>query len=705
MGKMNFSFNRISNYIKNLKFVRKIQFGFFIIAMISTFIATNDYTQITEMEGANQALFNEFVNPSLEIQKVYTEFQKLQFLMLKFSIPEFADNFSNDVKSYNALRAVIDESLAKIQSYSLGEEVNKNLKSVNDIWGNYKNVVADAIVSASASKSYDMAAIISVTSGEEVGTQLVKEFDGVLVELKNTSDILKADMNSAVEFTRMMIIVGAIFGALIFFFSVFYLAPRITKPIKTLIDAISEFSLGNFFVDIPIKTKDEFGQLAENLVKLEVAQQEKIKAAENIAAGNFEKVKVLSDKDVLAIAFNKEIDMIEGLIAEAQKLIEANELGNLEVRGNVQMFPGSWKKIIEGINSILVAIITPIRESSEVLEAMSNGDYTIKVTGDYKGDYEIIKNSLNKLQQSLNEIINRMTSSTNNLANSASQISASSEQIAKGSSEQSMQTNEVTNSIEQMTETIIETSKNAAKAAENAKLAGQNAESGGQVVEETVTGINKIAVVVEEAARTVKELGTSSNQIGKIIQVIEDIADQTNLLALNAAIEAARAGDQGRGFAVVADEVRKLAERTTKATKEISQMIKKIQIEVEGVIDSMDKGTDEVEKGKLLAGKAGETLREIITSSVALIDIVNQVAAASEEQSSAAEQISQNIEFINNVTNQTSSGIQEIAGAAEDMYTLTLDLGQFVSNFRTESSEDLNFNYNFRENKEYADIE
>ena len=162
-------------------------------------------------------------------------------------------------------------------------------------------------------------------------------------------------------------------------------------------------------------------------------------------------------------------------------------------------------------------------------------------------------------------------------------------------------------------------------------------------------GMNKIAEVVTEAASTVQELGNSSEKIGEIVQVIDDIADQTNLLALNAAIEAARAGEQGRGFAVVADEVRKLAERTTKATKEIASMIKQIQKETIGAVQSMEKGTVEVSKGKELVEKAGVSLNQIISSSQEVVDNVSQVAAASEEQSATSEQISKNIEAISSV--------------------------------------------------------
>ncbi|MGA9120472.1 MAG: methyl-accepting chemotaxis protein, partial [Bacteroidota bacterium] len=208
------------------------------------------------------------------------------------------------------------------------------------------------------------------------------------------------------------------------------------------------------------------------------------------------------------------------------------------------------------------------------------------------------------------------------------------------------------------------------------------AELGGQVVDETVVGMKRIAEVVNKSAATVKALGKSSDQIGEIIGVIDDIADQTNLLALNAAIEAARAGEQGRGFAVVADEVRKLAERTTKATKEIAGMIKAIQADTTGAVSSMAEGTKEVDEGIKLADKAGVSLNEIVEVSQKVTDMVSQIAAASEEQSSASEQISKNVEAISTVTAETAQGVQQIARAAEDLNRLTENLQQLLSRFK-----------------------
>ncbi len=672
----------------DLKFVRKIQLGFLLIAGISTLIAINDFLQISSFETVKNSLFADYISPKEKINQLYTEFQKIQFVMLKFSIPEFAENFEADNKEFQERKAKFDEMLEALKSINLDEGTKTSLVTIEEIWLNYKNIVADAIVSASVTGNYEFAAIISTTSGQEVGTQLVNEFDKIISTLDKKAETTNETVSDNIIMARIYIIVGMVIGTLVFLLCTAWLAPLITRPINHLRNVVGSFSLGDYTTDVVIKSKDEIGELAGMMRKLKYAQIKKIQAAEMIASGNLEKLEPASDKDKLSLAFNNEVDTINDLLNEAEHLIKANQEGDLSIRGDINKFSGGWRRIIEGVNSILDTISAPVEEAGKVLNQMADGDFTTRMNGDYKGDYLKMKNNVNKVVGSLNQAIGRVAETSSELATSASQISSSTEEMAVGASEQSSQTNDVASAVEEMTATIMESTRNAGTAAGVAKEAGENAIIGGKIVLETIDGINRIAEVVVKSAETIRELGKSSDKIGEIIQVIDDIADQTNLLALNAAIEAARAGEQGRGFAVVADEVRKLAERTTKATKEIETMIKRIQSDTAYAVGSIEEGTREVEKGKNLAQKAHDALDKIIDNSTRVTDIINQLAASSEQQSITSESISKNVEAISNVTQQSALGTQQISRSAEDLYRLTENLQEIISYFQLDNNSD-----------------
>ena len=386
--------------------------------------------------------------------------------------------------------------------------------------------------------------------------------------------------------------------------------------------------------------------------------------------------------------FNKAFSAVNQMIVDVSMLSNAAVEGKLDIRADAAKHQGDFRKIVAGVNDTLNAAIKPVQDGSAVLREMAKGDMTIRMDGEYRGDHEIIKTSINQVAESLEKALRNVSEAVSATASASSQISSSTEEMAAGAQEQTSQAGEVASAVEEMAKTILENSRNAGTAAETAKQARQSAEQGGKVVGETVEGMKRIAEVVNKSAVTVKELGKSSDQIGEIISVIDDIADQTNLLALNAAIEAARAGEQGRGFAVVADEVRKLAERTTKVTKEIAGMIKKIQSDTGGAVESMQQGTKEVQVGIDLADKAGRSLQEIVEISQKVTDMVTQIAAASEQQSSASEQISKNVEGISKVTSETAQGTQQIARAAEDLNRLTENLQQQVGTFRIRTDAD-----------------
>ncbi len=351
--------------------------------------------------------------------------------------------------------------------------------------------------------------------------------------------------------------------------------------------------------------------------------------------------------------------------------------------------------VIVGVIQILVKkiVVAPVSEMVSQSERVANGDLrsyeTKELDKKLSSQDEIgqLTRGYKTMLDSLRDLIRQVGDSANAVSSASTEISSTTEEMAAGAQQQSSQTSEVAAAIEQMTKTLLETTANIRKVADGANQARLDAEQGGKVVEETIGGMRRISSVVTQSAEQVKVLGSSSDKIGEIIEVIDDIADQTNLLALNAAIEAARAGDQGRGFAVVADEVRKLAERTSKATKEISMMIHQIQTDTRHAVDSMSKGTLEVTAGIVLAERAGGMLNNIVGNAQSVSDMVAHIAAASEEQSSTSEQISKNVVSISTVTQESASGTQQIARTSEDLSRLTENLMQIINRFNLDDRE------------------
>ena len=340
-------------------------------------------------------------------------------------------------------------------------------------------------------------------------------------------------------------------------------------------------------------------------------------------------------------------------------------------------------KVILYFKSSVIRVLNLVDEK---IKQIAGGDLTskIKISGVHReSEIGVLIEQVNSLVDSLSGNVKGIVNTSNSLSSQSEQLNSSSKEFEKTIEQMREKASRIIESIKQMSIAIIEVAKNSSSSAQKAQETEKVVDYGTKSVQDVAREMKNIEKTVSAVSATITELGSSSEKIGEIIGVINDIADQTNLLALNAAIEAARAGEQGRGFAVVADEVRKLAERTTKATKEIESMILSIQRNTQDAVVSMQKGKEEVSKGAEIAGKSAEAISNINSLMIKLKEMITQIAAASEEQSQVSEEISLSSEEIIKAQDSAQAGSKQVIASSEELAGMALDLSNMVRMFKT----------------------
>ncbi len=312
---------------------------------------------------------------------------------------------------------------------------------------------------------------------------------------------------------------------------------------------------------------------------------------------------------------------------------------------------------------------------------LADGDLTVNVTvtEDVTG---AIADSINFAIEALRNLVETINETAGKVSGSAQSARATAIQLAESSDHQAQQITSASTAVNEMAVSIEGVSKNADQLAEEAQRSVAIAKQGSEAVQNTIRGMDTIREHIQETSKRIKRLGESSQEIGEIVELINDIAEQTNILSLNAAIQAAMAGEAGRGFAVVADEVQRLAERSADATKQIEALVKTIQTDTNEAVISMEESTAGVVEGARLAEEAGTSLSEIDSVSIHLAELVQSISDATRRQASAAANISDTMNVIQEITSQTSTGTNQTAESIGHLAQMADELKESVAGFK-----------------------
>lgn len=341
----------------------------------------------------------------------------------------------------------------------------------------------------------------------------------------------------------------------------------------------------------------------------------------------------------------------------------------------------TFAAVIWTIHRLITARLNALHKHMKDITT-GEGDLTKRIDTSDLDEIGVLGQEFNALLGNFEVIISRLMGSCALLKGSSERLSSTFSSMVDGLNRQDQKTRQVATATEEMSATVIEVARNASNMANMAHSADVAAKSGDSSVKKVIERMNGIASSAKQSVQVVAALGNESQKIGNIVQVINDIADQTNLLALNAAIEAARAGEQGRGFAVVADEVRKLAERTTKATKEINEMVSGIQNESKKAVESIEMESAYVEEGVDLTKEAGAALTEITGSINQVNGMIQMIATSTEQQSAVASSISTDMDTVAQISMESSNGVKDVSELAGELSVLAHELEQSLMKFK-----------------------
>ncbi len=477
---------------------------------------------------------------------------------------------------------------------------------------------------------------------EKARAAIAAQVDEIIAATDKQSDALTEQTNHTVVVTYISILVGTV---LAFLLAIYIALAGISKPMDRLGAVMRRLADGDLDTEIPgLGRGDELGGMAKTVGVFKQAGLDKKRMEEDAETA----------RQAQARAEEEQRQREAAIVAEVAEVAKAASQGDLDRRIDLEGKTGFLLNLCEGVNNLVHLTGVALKDVASVLSAVAGGDLTKRISNPYAGLFDQLKGDVNQTADKLFEVVTNINSAAGQIGSAASEVASGSQDLSERSEQQASALEETAASMEELSATVRQNAVNAQQANQLAAGARETAAGGGQVVTDAIAAMGRIEA--------------SSQKIGDIVGMIDEIAFQTNLLALNAAVEAARAGDAGKGFAVVAQEVRNLAQRSAQASKEIKTLIAQ--------------STGEVKNGAELVKGAGKTLEDILSGVKRVADIVGEIAAASAEQASGIDQVNAAVTQMDEMTQQNAALVEESTAAAHSLEDQSRELNSLMGFFQ-----------------------
>ncbi len=670
--------------INDLKIATKLQAGFVLVALIAALIGWVGLSGISDMKVRAEGLYTDNLIPIRDLG-----YANASFLVARTEVRSMIGE--KDRAKRREYANIISVETKRTEEYMAAYSKSRMEKGEQDVFAKFTTAfeqykrLREKVIDYSLN-GQDREAL-TLTDGEARAAQTearkyLRELIDINVRVAGESEKGNESAAAATR-TKVLICIGV--GVLLAVGLGLLLSRLIGKPLREMQTAAEQLALGDVNVRVELDTKDELGALARAFRVMADVIRERAELAQKMAAGDLTvEVNSKSDRDLLGKSFAAMVESLRSLVKESEMLTCAAVAGKLTTRGNAAQFQGGYRKIVEGVNGTLDAVIGPLNVAANYVDRISKGDLPPQISDTYHGEFNTIKNNLNsliatmdevthaaeeiaqgnltvsvrerstkdKLMQALGSMTGGLTRTVNEIrtiaaevASASRAISTASMQVSNGATAQAASAEEASSSMEEMGSNIKQNADNAQQTDKIAAKSANDAQESGKCVLEAVSAMKEIA---------------------SKISIIEEIARQTNLLALNAAIEAARAGEHGKGFAVVAAEVRKLAERSQRAAAEINQL---------------SNTTVRVSE------RAGEMLEKLVPDIQKTAELVQEITAASKEQDAGSEQINKALQQLEKVIQQNASAAEEMASTTEELTGQSDQLVGALGFFRTSETD------------------